>query len=48
MLKRRDLIKLPFTTLSQLAMALARDIDAGDDDKRNALDLIFDVLAKGI
>lgn len=44
MLKRRDLIKLPFTTLSKLALQLAKDIDAGADEKRDALALIFDVL----
>jgi hypothetical protein len=41
MLRARDLKNLPFTTLSQLAIALARDIDNGDDDKREALALIW-------
>lgn len=41
MLRERDLKNLPFTLLAALAIALSRDIDRGDDDKRDALMLVW-------
>jgi hypothetical protein len=45
MLKLSDLKTLPLNTLYLMAMACARDIDAGED-KHALLKSIFDVIAE--
>jgi hypothetical protein len=40
-----DLASLPFETLSLLALAAARDIDGGAEDKRALLERIMRVIA---
>lgn len=42
----KDLKLLPIPTLKKFALATARDIDEGDDDKRVILEKIFDALSK--
>lgn len=41
---RKELRHLPFTTLSAIALSLARDIDAGDEGKRFILEVVFDAI----
>ena len=43
----RDLKTLPFTTLSIFAMEVAKDIEDGEENKRDLLEKIFDAMKKG-
>jgi len=43
---KRDLRSLPFFTLSVIAMAMARDIDDGDEDKRPLLEDVFEAIRR--
>lgn len=45
-LTTNDLRLLPFTTLKMLALAVARDIDAGADDKRPLLETVFEAIRR--
>lgn len=43
---KKDLRALPLHTLAAIALAAARDIDAGDEDKRPLLEDVFDAIRR--
>lgn len=40
-IRRGELSALPFPTLAAIAMAAARDVDAGDEDKRALVETVL-------
>lgn len=45
-IKLNELVSLPFTTLSFMAIQLALDIKAGEEEKRPTLEAIFEAMEK--
>ena len=45
-LKLRELRQLPLVTLAKMALAFARQIDAGADDDRGMLETIMSAIAQ--
>lgn len=45
-IRREDLRALPFPTLAAIAMAAARDVDAGDEDKRSLVETVFEAIRR--
>ena len=43
---KKELRLLPFPTLERLAMAIARDIDAGEEGKREILETVFEAIRR--
>lgn len=45
-INRKDLRALPLHTLAAIAIAAARDVDAGDEDKRPLLETVFEAIRR--
>ena len=43
---KKDLRALPLSTLAAIAMAAARDVDAGDEDKRALVETVFEAIRR--